>query len=156
MCTFIIVITAYKERQLRLQALEVGAIDFINKPIDLNELLLRVRNHLNNRLLQQRLAMSEARLNVMLREAEQGNRAKDMFLANISHELRTPLTAIIGFADNLASDNQLNTQQSDSINTILRNVRHLHSLVSDLLDISKLQLGHLNVERIATALFPCL
>ncbi len=77
------------------------------------------------------------------RAAEQANRAKSQFLANMSHELRTPLNAIIGFADLLAEDAQA-AGQKDAVNDleyIRRAAKHLLSLITDVLDLSRIESG---------------
>jgi signal transduction histidine kinase len=79
--------------------------------------------------------------------AEAATHAKSAFLANMSHELRTPLNSIIGFSDLVAE--QLDAQLSDSQRRYLRNVResgeHLLELINDVLDISKVEAGRLEL-----------
>ena len=83
----VLVITAQPGHKLR--ALQAGAKDFISKPFDLAEVLTRVRNMLEVRLLHL--------------ESKKANHLKDEFLATVSHELRTPLNAILGWARMLGS-----------------------------------------------------
>jgi len=85
---------------------------------------------------------------------EQAIRLKSAFLANMSHELRTPLNAIIGFGDLLASGalGVLDETQRDGVDTILRNSRHLLGLINDLLDLSKVDAGKLELHLTSTDL----
>ena len=79
--------------------------------------------------------------------AEMANRAKSQFLANMSHELRTPLNAIIGFSEVLADQTfgSLNERQVKYANHILNSGRHLLQLINDILDLSKVEAGRLEL-----------
>lgn len=78
--------------------------------------------------------------------AEQANLAKDQFLAVLSHELRSPLNAILGWAQILAADTSLGEDARRAAQTIERNSRTQAQLIGDLLDISRIIAGKLNLE----------
>ncbi len=83
------------------------------------------------------------------REAEQSNRLKTEFLANMSHELRSPLHTIIGFAELLAEETagRLNDKQKRFIGHIHNDSQHLLELINDLLDLSKIEAGRVELRR---------
>ena len=78
-------------------------------------------------------------------EAEHANEAKSAFLASVSHELKTPLNAILGFAQLLRGDARMSAGSSDNAAEIERAGRHLLSLVDDLIDLGRVESGHLEL-----------
>jgi signal transduction histidine kinase len=80
-------------------------------------------------------------------EAEEANKVKSAFLANVSHELRTPLNAIIGYSEMLADDAALDgeTEREEDLRQVLGAGSHLLSLINDLLDISRIEAGRMDV-----------
>jgi signal transduction histidine kinase len=84
----------------------------------------------------------------LYRQLETANQHKSEFLANMSHELRTPLNAIIGFSEALLERlfGELNTKQDEYLKDILTSGRHLLSLINDILDLSKVEAGRMELE----------
>ena len=82
-------------------------------------------------------------------ELDQAGKLKDQFLANVSHELRTPLNSVIGFSDLLltmgTAESPLTETQRDYLETIARNGRHLLELINELLDLSKIAAGRMEL-----------
>ena len=90
----------------------------------------------NTKLEQQSQELIRAKQN-----AEAANHAKSEFLARMTHELRTPLNAILGFTQILHRQRNLQSQQKQYLETILRSSQHLLALINDILDISKIEAG---------------
>ena len=85
----------------------------------------------------------------------EANRLKSQFLANMSHELRTPMNAIIGFTELVREDARvvLSTRQEENLRKVSRNSNQLLNLINDILDLSKIEAGHMDVvpERVELA-----
>ncbi len=101
---------------------------------------------------QSALAIQNARLfreiEIKSRELEIASQHKSEFLANMSHELRTPLNAIIGFSEVLSERmfGEVNDKQAEYLSDILESGRHLLSLINDILDLSKIEAGRMELE----------
>ncbi len=93
------------------------------------------------------LATANKELELKNREVERATRLKSRFLASMSHELRTPLNAIVGFSDLLAegTPGELNPKQKRFVNHIKQGSAHLLQLINDILDLSKIEAGQLEL-----------
>lgn len=98
--------------------------------------------------LERQVARRTEELRAALTRAQFADRRKSAFLANLSHELRTPLNAIIGFSTVLLDDldGPLTAPQREDIQTINRNGRFLLHLINELLDLARIEAGHLSLE----------
>ncbi|MEZ0395982.1 MAG: ATP-binding protein [Anaerolineales bacterium] len=99
--------------------------------------------------LEQKVAERTRDLNLALEKAQEADRLKSAFLATMSHELRTPLNSIIGFTGVLLQGlaGPLNAEQTKQLNMIRDSAQHLLALINDVLDISKIEAGQLEVRR---------
>lgn len=167
----VIFMTALSETADKLRGFQAGAVDYVTKPIQQDELLARVTAHLRIReltenleqlvavrtteleLTNQRLAeeiVEHQQTAVQLIEArdqaEAASRAKSTFLSTMSHELRTPLMAVIGFAEIIEEQLQ---PESDylrgSLKKIIQSSVQLSDLINDLLYVSSIDTGSISV-----------
>ncbi len=93
------------------------------------------------------LTEATARANDLAAQAEIASAAKSKFLANMTHEIRTPMNAVIGFSDILA-DLPLDPVHKEYVEIIRQSGRHLVSLLNDILDLSKIEAGRLQIEMV--------
>ncbi len=126
------------------------ALSFAGRPADVVvavDVTQRKRDEAEKRKFMDSLAASNQELELRNREVERATKLKSKFLANMSHELRTPLNAIVGFSDLLAdgSPGELNDKQKRFVNHIKQGSAHLLQLINDILDLSKIEAGQLEL-----------
>ncbi|PUE66787.1 response regulator [Arcobacter lacus] len=92
----------------------------------------------------QNLITSEHKIKVAMQEAKNANKAKSIFLARMSHELRTPLNAILGFT-NILQKSIKTTLEKENLNIIKRSAEHLLNIINEILEISKIEAGKMEL-----------
>jgi len=91
---------------------------------------------------------TEVELQRATERAEAANRAKSAFLANMSHEIRTPMTAILGYAELLRDTTLPDAERAEFVDIVCRNGNHLLNLINDVLDLSKVEAGRMDVQTV--------
>jgi len=137
----VIILTALPKKASHIErAFRLGAGAYLTKPVDGEEVVTYVRAVLRRKQVEEELREKN-------RELEQVSRFKSQFLASLSHELRTPLNSIIGFSELLweQSYGPLNEKQKRHVSNILESGRHLLSLINDILDLSKIEAGRMEL-----------
>jgi signal transduction histidine kinase len=144
----IIFITALSDTEDKVQGFRLGAVDYITKPIQREEVLVRVGVHLQlydlQRNLEHQVAERTAQLQQAKELAEVASQTKSEFLAIMSHEIRTPLNAISGLTDVLLNS-VLEDSHKDFLQLIKDNSANLLRLFNDILDLSTLDTKDLKI-----------
>jgi signal transduction histidine kinase len=168
----ILVLTVETQREVKLRALAAGATDFLTKPFDTTEVVLRVRNLLEMRRLQVQLyeqnqhleetvqARTSALHDAYERERHAAERLrvlermKDSFMMAVSHELRTPLTVLLGATATLErSFDRLPPERArELVSRLASSGRRLERLLSGLLDVDRIRRGMVEPMRRTTEL----
>ncbi len=134
----IFVTAASRSDEDRLHGYLKGATDYLAKPINDQVLKCKVQVFL-------RLYRQHAELQAALATAQAANQAKSIFLANMSHEIRTPMNGILGMANLLRRDGVTPTQ-ARRLDAIDVSARHLLGVITDILDMSKIEAGRFELE----------
>lgn len=148
----IIFLTADINRESILKGFELGAQDYVTKPFDSRELIMRVKTHLSLKNSREKLEELNLSLEVKVKErtaelliakekAEESNRLKTVFLNNLSHELRTPMNGILGFI-NLLKKQELEEEKKEKYIEIVNiSAERLLETMDELVVISRIEAG---------------
>jgi len=144
----IVALTSLQQSGDKIKALEIGAEEYVTKPFNNVELVTKIGALLRVKRYQDQLRGMNVLLDEKNRDLEQANRLKSEFLANVSHELRTPLNAAIGFAEILGQGTfgDLNAKQTRYVGNIHSSGKHLLQLINDILDLSKVEAGRMDLD----------
>jgi signal transduction histidine kinase len=145
----IVMVTAHTEVSELESAFAAGAIDYITKPINKVELLARVRSALTLKQEMDDRKLAYIELADKNEELEQESLAKTQILSTVTHELKTPLSSITGYIARMLGQRErvgpLNERQERYLETVQRNSHRLKLLIDDLLDVSRIESGSLEL-----------
>jgi Amt family ammonium transporter len=151
------ILAELEQVQVELAELRARESEHVKKEQMLREKLRLVTENfrITERSLRSTLALSslaKREMNQVKRQAETAARAKGEFLANMSHEIRTPMTAIVGYTDLMLEEGDISQappSRIEYLQAVKRNGQHLMRILDDILDLSKIEAGKIEVERIA-------
>jgi len=138
----IVVLTGLADETVGVKAVSGGAQDYLVKgQVDGNLISRSIRYAIERKRMEQELMEKTKKLEV-------ASQAKSQFLASMSHELRTPLNAIIGFTQLMMDEvsGKINDKQRECLSDVLNSGQHLLNLVSDILDLSKVEAGKIELK----------
>ncbi len=140
----VIFLTASNDMEHLVQAFAAGAVDYVTKPFQAEELLARVRTHLELKKAREALWQYSERLREM-------NEEKNDFLGIVAHDLRSPLSNIVSASSMVLTDPEMDRAQIDEFVDIVRtSAQHMIHLVENLMDVNAIEQGRMKID-----LSPC-
>jgi len=137
----VLFITAMGSVEDKVHGFEMGGVDYITKPFQNQEILARIRNHLELQRMRVALKHQNERLQTQ-------NEALDAYGRTVAHDLKNPLNLVLNFAKFIEEEGQLTGQSSEDLTRVLESAQTMNHIIQDLLLLAQIRKGELPVENV--------
>jgi DNA-binding response OmpR family regulator len=166
----VIFLSSLDKSEDKIKAFSYGGTDYIPKPVNPKELLVRINTHLSNSFMQNELKRindslenrvkhrtselqeSNNKLSIAKQKAEEAHELKSSFLQNLSHEIRTPLNGIMGFSQLLKIKDLADDVKNSYVDTIYQSSEKLLYIINNIIDLSKIETKQIEIQKGETSL----
>ncbi len=134
----VIFVTVKSDKKSLVKGFQAGAVDYLTKPFEKEELLSRIKTHLELKKYMEELIAAR-------KKAEESEKLKMTFLSNMSHEIRTPMNSIIGFAELLQDENLSPGERKEFASIVINSGEQLLNIIDEILEVSKEEAGEMKL-----------
>ena len=144
----VLFLSAVDETKYKVKGFAAGGVDYITKPFQVDEVVVRLQTHLSLRSLHQQIQAANARLARQLKELEARNEELDAFAHTVAHDIKNPLTMIVGYADSLLTDHQAmpEEERSEALRTLKQSAVRIVNIVDELLLLTSVRRTEVTLE----------
>ena len=144
----VLFLSALGEAEDKVKAFAAGGVDYITKPFQVEEVMVRLQTHLALRDLHRQIQAANTRLAGQLKELEARNEELDAFAQTVAHDIKNPLTTIVGYADSLLRDGQLmaREERDEALQTLKQSALRIVNIVDELLLLTSVRRTEVTLE----------
>ncbi|MBN1137443.1 MAG: hybrid sensor histidine kinase/response regulator [Anaerolineae bacterium] len=144
----VLFLSALEETKYKVQAFAAGGVDYITKPFQVDEVMVRLQTHLALRDLHRQIQAANNRLARQLKELEARNEELDAFAHTVAHDIKNPLTMIVGYADSLLADYLLmsNEDRDEALQSLKQSAVSIVNIVDELLLLTSVRRTEVTLE----------